>query len=143
MSRVRVASWREAYADLLPSEFLAAMDPDEQSDYWRAAADRLADFWVAERDGDVVGFAVAGRPRDEHPPRHLELGLLYLLRTEYGSGAGQALLEAALGDRPASLWVAEGNPRAVAFYRRNGFEPDGSRQVEEQWGGMVSIRMVR
>ncbi len=38
------------------------------------------------------------------------------------------------------LWVADPNPRAQAFYRKHGFVPDGTAQVEN---GVREIRMVR
>ena len=40
----------------------------------------------------------------------------------------------------AALWVADPNPRAQAFYRKHGFVPDGTIQVED---GVREIRMVR
>ncbi|HEY5231145.1 MAG TPA: GNAT family N-acetyltransferase, partial [Galbitalea sp.] len=54
-----------------------------------------------------------------------ELLSIYVLAKAYGSGAGQALLDAAIGDRSACLWVAANNPRALSFYRRNRFEVVG------------------
>jgi hypothetical protein len=56
---------------------------------------------------------------------------------------GQRLLDAVIGDRAAFLWVFRDNPRARAFYRRNGFVADGAEQVEDFFGGPVEIRMVR
>jgi hypothetical protein len=53
------------------------------------------------------------------------------------------LLDAAIGDRPASLWVLDDNPRAREFYRRNGFAPDGAEKLDERWGSIREIRMVR
>ncbi len=41
------------------------------------------------------------------------------------------------------LWVASENPRAIAFYRRNGFPLDGAQKIEKQWENMESVRMVR
>ena len=43
---------------------------------------------------------------------------------------GPRLLEAAIGDAPAYLWVFEANDRARGFYARQGFEPDGSSKPE-------------
>ncbi|MCS6582511.1 GNAT family N-acetyltransferase [Curtobacterium citreum] len=55
--------------------------------------------------------------------------------------AVQALLDTVLADRPASLWVAADNPRAHAFYRRNGFTPDGA---ESAFGPIPrTVRLVR
>lgn len=67
--------------------------------------------------------------------------MLYVLASHHGSGVGAALLQQVLdASRPASLWVADPNPRAQAFYRKNGFERDGSVKVE---GGVREVRMVR
>lgn len=98
---------------------------------------------VTEVDGEVVGFAQAVPSRDEPPVRPLELTTLYLRAAQHGSGLGQELLDAVLGDRPASLWVADQNSRARRFYQRNGFAPDGAREVLESWEGLVEIRLVR
>ena len=47
-----------------------------------------------------------------------------------------------IGDRPAYLWVLEGNVRAAAFYRRHGFTDEGGRKPEPDTG-VVEIRMAR
>jgi len=105
----------------------------------RVAVDRVA---VAERDGEAVGLAGAGPNQDDPPPRERQLYFIYLLASAQGTGAGQALLDEVLGDEPASLWVLEDNPRARAFYRRNGFIPDGARQPTG-YGAHDEIRLVR
>jgi RimJ/RimL family protein N-acetyltransferase len=38
--------------------------------------------------------------------------------------------------------VLADNPRAQAFYRRNGFAPDGSEKFDEQWE-VTEVRFVR
>lgn len=144
ISTVRVQSWRESYAHFLSAEFLAAQDPADGVDGWRRTIESgQTSFFVSEVDGEVRGFALACPPREENPPRDWVLGLIYQLESEHGTGSGQALLDAVVGDRPAYLWVAEQNPRAIAFYRRNGFEPDGERKVAPEWDNLVEIRMVR
>ena len=59
-----------------------------------------------------------------------------------GTGLAARLLQEALGERAAYLWVLEGNERAVAFYRRHGFAFDGGRQPYESTGA-TELRMVR
>lgn len=67
-----------------------------------------------------------------------------MLARRYGSGAGQLLLDAAVGDGGAYLWIADENPRALAFYRRTGFVQDGADRSHELLGTPVRIlRMVR
>ena len=52
-----------------------------------------------------------------------------------GSGVAGLLVTAVLehartaGAERVTLWVATGNLRAAAFYRRMGFQPTGQRQV--------------
>ncbi|MGA0567198.1 GNAT family N-acetyltransferase [Rathayibacter sp. KR2-224] len=92
----------------------------------------------------IVGWASAGPARDEDGPVQRELHGIYVLRDHHGTGAAQRLLDAALGNSPAFLWVLVDNPRARAFYRRNGFVPDGTTKVDT-FGGepAAELRMVR
>ena len=152
VARIRVDSWRDTYAHVLSPEFLAALDPVAGAEGWRGTIVAMTDdpslgtFVVAEVDATVRGFAIAGVPRPlpgETPPREWQLFLIYQDAALHGTGSGQALLEASIGDRPAHLWTAEDNPRAIAFYRRNGFVPDGERTEDADAEGLAEIRMVR
>ena len=140
-----LACWQETYSGLLSPEFFAGRTPERFTANWaRVLADpATAAVTVAEVDGEVVGFAQVVPSRDTPPVRDEELVTLYLRAAQHGSGLGQALLDAVLADRPASLWVAEENPRARRFYERNGFAADGERTVLEAWEGVAEIRMVR
>jgi len=83
--------------------------------------------WVAERNGDLVGYAVVD-------PRWLDS--LYVRPDLTGTGIGGALLGLVKGLRPAGfgLWVFETNTRAQEFYRRHGLvvvrRTDGSDNEE-------------
>ncbi|MCD2441274.1 GNAT family N-acetyltransferase [Agromyces sp. SYSU K20354] len=146
MARVNVQSWQEAYRGLMRDEVLD--DPELRGNrerFWTAVltderyrANRVA---VAERDGEVIGIAMAASPQDSDAPWSVQLYVLYVVEVEHGSGAGAALLDAVLGwQESALLWVADPNPRAQAFYRKHGFVADGTVSVEE---GVRVIRMVR
>jgi ribosomal protein S18 acetylase RimI-like enzyme len=89
-----------------------------------------------------VGFA-GSVPAGTDPAARSELWGLSLRTCLHGSGLGQRLLDASVGAEPAALWVAEANPRAQAFYRRNGFAFDGTKEVVEDWEGLVEVRMIR
>ena len=45
---------------------------------------------------------------------------------------------ACAGYADATLWVLEGNDRAIAFYEAAGWRPDGVRRVEEIWGATAA-----
>jgi ribosomal protein S18 acetylase RimI-like enzyme len=154
--RTHLACWRQAYSHLLSEHFLATREADaaRRAQVWRDAIARGGGPWVAVDDGDVVGLSLAvdpdapGRARlDSHlaedQPPGLELAMLYLLESHHGSGLGQRLLDAAVGAGAAFLWVAEDNPRARAFYARNGFRWDGLRRTEPSFEDMAVVRLVR
>ncbi|CAQ01385.1 putative acetyltransferase [Clavibacter sepedonicus] len=146
IAEVHVRSWQETYAHLLPAEYLAGLDVAARAEQWRGtlASSAAAPPFVA-LDGDrIVGFALAGPARDEDPPRPFQLYAINVVASAHGSGAGQALIDAAVGDSPAYLWAADDNPRAEAFYRRNGFARDGGVERRMYQGAeMVTMRMVR
>jgi len=75
--------------------------------------------------------------------RDRELYAIYVSAAHYGTGVGQALLDEALGDDPAMLWVAKENPRATAFYLRNGFRFDGTEQTDPHAPMITDARMLR
>lgn len=146
LTALHLDAWDEAYTGLIASEVLAARraDPEARAQRWREnIATTPNTVLVAEGTGErLLGFAIAGAVRDEPagglPER--ELMALYVRAEVYGTGLGHALLRAAIGDGPASLWVLEGNARAIRFYERQGFRPDGARK-EDPVG--TELRMVR
>jgi len=90
------------------------------------------------------GSRARAREPDDDAPRERELYFLYLLSAWHGTGIGQQLFDAAVGDEAVSLWVAEDNPRAHRFYQRNGFAADGSRKTEPFLGETITeVRLVR
>lgn len=148
VARVNIASWHEAYTHVVRPEVLAAMDVERAAAGFvrmleGTSAPTPTAAVVAESVGEVVGFAVAQPSQDQPAVREVELWAIYVLAAAHGTGAGQALLDAALGDDPASLWVWQDNPRAHAFYARNGFAPDGASRVHEPWGPAPIVRLVR
>ena len=146
MARVNVRSWRETYRGVMADRVLDDPElPATRERFWTAAlsderyqANRVA---VAERDGELIGVAMAGPPQDPGTQWRRHLYVLYVVAAEHGTGAGAALLDAVVGPlESAALWVADPNPRAQAFYRKHGFVPDGTVNVDD---GVREIRMVR
>jgi ribosomal protein S18 acetylase RimI-like enzyme len=147
MSRMHLAAWRESYGHLLPEEFFAVRETTMNARIERqreALAGQYKPVLAHDAGGALVGMALSGPPQDDDWPCELELKMIYTLRRVHGLGVGQALVDAAIGKAAAYLWVLEDNPRAQAFYRRNGFRADGTRQLlPPAWYELPEIRMVR
>ena len=145
IARLNVASWRTAYAGILPASFLDAMDVAEDEQRWRRAialaGAKQRPVLVVERErGRVLGFAVIGE--DNAEPGHGLLFLLYVAPEAWGTPAGHELMaasEAWLAERwdYAVLWVLEANARARRFYDRAGWHADGA----ESWSTFDDVRL--
>ena len=146
MARVHVRSWQETYRGLMPDSVLDHPDAVAARErFWTTAltdprytANRTA---MATQNESVIGMAMAGPPLDDDADWALHLYVLYVLAAHHGTGAGRALLDAVVpADTDTSLWVADPNPRAQAFYRKSGFVTDGTRRSED---AVPEIRMRR
>ena len=144
LAELHVRCWKQSYAEQLPADYFTPEQLESRRALWeRLVADqnpRLRRV-IAQSQGELVGFALAGPGLDGED--QLQLYSLYLLAQCHGSGIGQALLDAVLGAEPAVLWVAQGNARAAAFYRRNGFAFDGAQKTDPQLPQMIELRMLR
>jgi ribosomal protein S18 acetylase RimI-like enzyme len=87
-------------------------------------------LWIAERDGQAIGYAQAGPcglPHEDVRDGDGELKRLYLRRSEQNGGVGRALMDAAMEwlerDGPRPLWISvwSENLGAQRFYARYGF----------------------
>lgn len=153
IARVHSSAWRETYAGVLSEQFFEDAAHERRRGMWTALlADPPSSTTIAigqRQDGRIVGFATSGDARGtnaEHgfaPARPLHLFTIYVLAAEHGTGLGQALLDAVLGNRPAQLWVLRGNARAIAFYQRNGFRADGVEFADPRDPNLVELRLIR
>lgn len=151
IARVHVRTWQQAYAGLVPEDYLASLDIEQRTQVWAqdlAPGSRVR-AWVATVDNEPVGFISLGPSLDEDAERFgLQVYAIYLDHDMWGSGAARELLRTALEEVPpripVTLWVFEGNERARHFYRRHGFQPDGTERTEEVGGAdLLQIRYRR
>lgn len=141
---VHVAAWRETYGPLLPAGALDSLDAGERAQKWAGIIAGGEEVLVAEDAGGIVAWASGGPGRDDDAPVDRELEGIYSPARVHGSGVGQLLLDAVIADSPAYLWVLDGNARAEAFYRRNGFRRDGAEREHAVAGiPRTTVRMVR
>jgi GNAT superfamily N-acetyltransferase len=138
------ACWREAYGPHAEPERLAERlaDTDRWLEAWTRQLVTGPPRVLAEADGELVGFSVVGPGRDGADVATTELYAIYTRAAWWGTGLGQQLWDAVRPEEPCSLWVLEDNARARGFYARNGFVPDGARELYEDLGAW-EIRMVR
>ena len=140
-----VAGWRAGYRDIVSPERLADL-PVER---WRhevgvglrrPVADAFT--YVAEVDGGFAGYCYVAAPSGEADlgPDAAELVAMYVDPDHWRQGAGNALMEAAvqrltgLPYEEAVLWTFKENDRAIAFYERTGWRPDGAEKIHPRTG---------
>jgi GNAT superfamily N-acetyltransferase len=138
-------SWRLAYRGILPDEFLGRLAVYPPAGYWtgRAAVPptNRHGLFVAGAKGTVMGIA-AVEPTDITTAGY-DLKVLYIDPLVQRRGLGRALAAAAIeharttGAEHLSLWVAERNEPARAFYEATGWEADGERQRFELEPGIA------
>ncbi len=148
LARMKNLAWRQAYD--LPEDVFAAMEArvDRTAEFWQDTARRGGYFWAvvdtATEPPELVGIAHATHAREADAPASLELAMIYLLDQAKGSGIADRLVQMTIGDAPAYLWVLADNARAIAFYRRHGFRPDGAERLcEGSLTGLLELRMSR
>lgn len=152
IARIQLTTWRTAYAQLLPAEVLDAVDHGDTERGWRETiTGGPASVWIATEGSWLVGFCAAGpAPVDEvraadgtAPPDANNVGFVSTLLVEprWGRrGHGGRLLAtaarslAAGGAGRGTTWVPEADSASMAFFRRVGWDPDGTVRTLEAGG---------
>lgn len=148
VARVHVDAWRTAYRGLIDQELLDRLDVTQRAAGWTrwikasdgeqsSESDAIAPhrLLVAERGGEILGWASLGAGRDEGLHDRGELAGLYVHPQAWGTGLGHALLATVEnelrehGFRDAYLWVLHGNERAIRFYESHQWRASGHNKV--------------
>jgi ribosomal protein S18 acetylase RimI-like enzyme len=134
--KINIAVWRSTYREMIHDDVLNSMTPNSLRNKWeRTVADtESADrrCYVAVLNGDLVGYVVCGKNRDENVPFDWELYAIYLLAEHQGKGIGKQLFKRAIEDmkgrevRSFILFVLEENHATRKFYEL--FKPDHQTQ---------------
>jgi len=149
LGRVHVRAWQAAYAGgLMADEYLVSLSVDERSSMWRRRLENppgpRSTRVVADVDGEVIGFALAGPANGDE---HGEVGELYAINVDpdhWGEGAGRALMSTTVDAlrrsrfSDAVLWVHVGNTRARRFYAAGGWTDDAVGRQHEVLGAEVA-----
>jgi ribosomal protein S18 acetylase RimI-like enzyme len=152
LAQLHVETWRQAYAGIVPGQYLASLSVQRREDAWRQViTEGNSELLVGRVAGALVGLVSFGRSRDaDAPPQRGELWAIYVAPSAWSTGVGRALWEAArkrllaLGLQSTSLWVLAGNVRAIRFYEAAGFALDPGSRKEFELGGakLRELRMV-
>lgn len=136
---VHIQSWQTSYRGIISDEVLDNQSIPRRQGYWTQVLSSegmtdLLDIFVAENEqGEIVGFASAGKSRQENLPFEGELYAIYLLESVKRQGIGEKLFRA-LTEKLSSadyssimLWVLAENYPGRRFY-----EKMGGRVITEQ-----------
>ena len=148
-ARVHALSWKSAYRGIVPDDFLEAIDVDAWAErHRRSMVEDPQDFvsYVAELEGEIVGWALGGPNRDSALGFSAELFTLYLLPEYVRQGIGRRLVRAVaeslveLGFGSLVLWVLADNRPARQFYEAMG----GQYVAEKQYpiGGVSLVEVA-
>ncbi len=156
IAAVQVRAWRSTYADLLPPEVLADLDPEQIAEGWRHALGRPADarnrVLVGLERNLVTAFVVTGPAADPDcdPVSDGELTDLTVDPHKRGAGHGSRLLQAGVdtlvADRftRAVTWLPATDDGLRGFLTEAGWAPDGAHRTLDLLGdGSTTVKQVR
>jgi predicted GNAT family acetyltransferase len=140
------AAWNAAYTHIFDPAFLASAAQGRR-DGWRQTLPRLIlapnIVLVAERDGEVIGFAHASTEAAE--PAVAEIHGFYVHPDAWGSDVAEALMtqtcSALAANSGVVLWTLREAQRARRFYEKVGFRTTGRERAESlsDWTSGASV----
>ncbi|MHA1398951.1 MAG: GNAT family N-acetyltransferase [Candidatus Heimdallarchaeaceae archaeon] len=134
IAKVKIASWRTTYTNILPSEILDNLSLENQAKIWTKIVKECNEnkerkLLVAENeDGEIIGFAVGGKPIEQGFNYDSEIGAIYLLKEYQKKGIGSALVKELVewfktkDYNNMVIWVLKENS-ACEFYQKIGGIP--------------------
>jgi len=152
IAQVHISSWQAAYRDLMPAEYLDALQATlaQRESLWvRSIESSDAGVWVAERNNQVVGWISVGASRDDDAAGQNigEVMAIYVLAGNWQTGVGLALWQAGVqhlmeqGYDRLTLWVLARNERAIQFYRRAGCVEEAGSERNLERGGVALVEV--
>ena len=135
IAHVHVQSWQSTYAGIVPELFLQSLSEADRTVQWTAWLQLDVPVFVAETNGNVVGFASGGPIREPLAGFDAELFAIYLLDFAQHQGTGTSLLQTLAQAlirrdlRSMIAWVLERN-HSRYFYEATGAQPVERKQIE-------------
>jgi ribosomal protein S18 acetylase RimI-like enzyme len=154
LGNMHVASWREAYAGILPDKMLSSLSVEGRVAMWdqilrQPTTSGSTVVYLAEREGSIIGLGSCGAQRTEDLKAKGydgEFTSIYVLRAFQGQGIGARLLRKmsldliGRGISAAALWVLRENLRARRFYEYHSGQVIAER--EDDRGDIVLVELA-
>ncbi len=132
ISHVHVEGWRTTYRGVVADAFLDGLSAEARVPRWRQQLTSDARFFVAEKDGDLVGFISGGVIREPCGDYDAELFAIYLLSEARRTGIGKQLFHTLVNRLHADdfkslmVWVLDKNPSRPFYEHMGGLRLTGS-----------------
>jgi GNAT superfamily N-acetyltransferase len=145
VAEIHVATWKEAYRDIVPAVYLNSLSIEKRELAWQKTLEQnRSELWVAvDNAAELIGFTSFSDNRGPPPaPSIGELTSLYVLPSYWSCGVGRALWLTARnrlvekGCIGITVWCLAGNHRAERFYQAAGFI-QSSDTVATQFGNVI------
>ena len=127
MSHVYVQTWQETYLGVVPFGYLYAMSaPELEQGFFKEQQSQQVISYVAEDDGEVIGFISGGYERQADTIYNGEIYALYVLKNHQRQGIGTKLVSALaaqlnhFGIYSMLAWVLVQNPYRRFYTKLNG-----------------------
>jgi GNAT superfamily N-acetyltransferase/REP element-mobilizing transposase RayT len=145
ISRIYALSWKTAYKNIVPQQYLDELPENRWSDVLRNSS---YDNFVMIKDGEYIGTSGVCPAKDEEMSGWGEIMSIYLLPEYFGKGYGKPLLDNSIsallnmGYDKIYLWVLEKNTMARRFYEKNGFSLSGKKLKTIGSRELTSVRYI-
>lgn len=147
IAKVHVATWQHAYRGQIADSYLDSLTVENRTNKWLENLSREntgKENFVAEIQGEIVGFCAVGPNRDESlADKTGELYAIYVEPTLKGKGVGSLLMSRGLeflkakGYKEATLFVLDTNTDTRKFYEKKGWANTGDQKIVEIGGHNV------
>lgn len=143
IAKVHVETWQSAYRGDIPDAILDGLSLADREMQWSQLlkdSKPRSNIYVAEVDGELVGFTSAGPCRDEDLMEFDvgEIYAIYVTPEHWREGIGSGLMRRTVEFLAQedydfmSLWVLKTNRKARDFYEKAGFVPDGTEKIDDR-----------
>ena len=136
---MQALSWQATYRGMVPGEYLDAIDVDAWAERYRGTMSEEPEgfvSYVAEEEGEIVGWALGGPSREQGMIYTAELFTIYLLPGYERRGIGRMLMNAmakalmSIGFESMIVWVLTDNTAARWFYEALGGKYVGRGEMD-------------